>query len=215
VGRGRSREMLALGLPMGAALFFEGGAFSAAAVMAGWLGTVPLAAHQIAISCAALAFMVPLGLSLALAVRTGQAVGAGRRDTVRPMALGATLLTCATAVVSTACFVLAGDTVAGWFVKDDPAVVALAARVLVIAAVFQLFDGLQVVFAGALRGLTDVRVPLAAAFVAYWLLALPAGWWFGVRGGGGLEGIWIALAAGLATGAVALGWRLAALTRKA
>lgn len=213
VERGRMREMLALGVPMGAALFFEGGAFSAAAVMAGWLGTVPLAAHQIAISCAALSFMVPLGLSLALAVRTGQAVGAGRRDTVLPMAAGATILTCATAGVSTLCFVLAGDTVAGWFVRDDDAVVALAARVLVVAAVFQLFDGLQVVFAGALRGLTDVKVPLAAAFVAYWIVALPAGYVFGVCGAGGLEAIWIALAGGLAAATLVLGWRLRGLTR--
>ncbi len=210
---GRARQMLALGVPMGAALFFEGGAFSAAAVMAGWLGTVPLAAHQIAISCAALAFMVPLGLSLALAVRTGQEVGAGRRDAVRSMALGATILVCATSAVSTTCLVLAGDTVAGWFVRDDPAVVALAARVLVVVAVFQLFDGLQVVFAGSLRGLTDVKVPLAAAFVAYWLVALPAGYVFGVRGGGGLEAIWVALAGGLAAATLALGWRLTALTR--
>ena len=213
VGRGRMKEMLALGLPMGAALFFEGGAFSGAAVLAGWLGTVPLAAHQIAISCASLLFMVPLGLSIALAVRTGQAVGAGRLDQVRPMALGATILTCATAAVSSLVLMLAGGAVAGAFVKDDPAVVALAARVLAIVGVFQLFDGLQVVFAGALRGLTDVKVPLAAAFVAYWVLALPGGYCFGVRGGGGLAAIWTGLAAGLAVAALTLGWRLAALTR--
>ena len=205
--------MLALGLPMGAALFVDGGAFSGAAVLAGWLGTVPLAAHQIAISCASLLFMVPLGLSIALAVRTGQAVGAGRLDQVRPMALGATILTCATAAVSSLVLMLAGGAVAGAFVKDDPAVVALAARVLAIVGVFQLFDGLQVVFAGALRGLTDVKVPLAAAFVAYWVLALPGGYCFGVRGGGGLAAIWTGLAAGLAVAALTLGWRLAALTR--
>lgn len=204
--------MLGLGIPMGAALFFEGGAFSAAAVMAGWLGTVPLAAHQIAISCAALAFMVPLGLSIALAVRTGEAVGAGRTDRVRPMVTGATLMTCGTGAVSTTIFVLAGDRVAAGF-THDAAVVALAARVLAIAAVFQLFDGLQVVFAGALRGLTDVKAPLAASFLAYWLLALPAGWWFGVRGSQGLAGVWCALAAGLAVAAALLGWRLRRLTR--
>jgi MATE family multidrug resistance protein len=166
-------------------------------------------------SCAALAFMVPLGLSLALSVRTGQAVGAGRREAVRPMATGATLLTCATATTATVTFLVAGERVAGWFVADDAAVVALAARVLVIVGVFQLFDGLQVVFAGALRGLTDVRVPLAAAFVAYWLLALPGAYWWGVRGAGGLEAIWGALAAGLAGAAVGLGWRLWWLTRPA
>ena len=110
---------------------------------------------------------------------------------------------------------LGGETVAGWFVRDDPAVVALAARALVIVAFFQLFDGLQVVFAGALRGLTDVKVPLAAAFVAYWIVALPSGYVFGVRGGGGLEAIWIALAGGLAAATLGLGWRLRALTRPA
>lgn len=212
---GRMREMLALGVPMGAALFFEGGAFSAAAVMAGWLGTVELAAHQIAISCAAFAFMVPLGVSIALGVRTGRAVGAGESWRVRPMALGATLATVVTAGISTLAFVLAGKTVAESFVKDDPAVVALATKVLVIAAFFQLFDGLQVVFAGALRGLSDVRVPLVSAFLAFWVLALPCGWWFGVRGGGGLEGIWIALAGGLAASTLVLGWRLGVLTRRA
>jgi len=212
---GRMREMLALGVPMGAALFFEGGAFSAAAVMAGWLGTIELAAHQIAITCAAVTFMVPLGVSLALAMRTGRAVGAGERWRVRPMAWGATLLTIATAGLSTLAFVVAGDAVAGAFVKDDPAVVALAAKVLVIAAIFQLFDGLQVVFAGALRGLSDVKVPLASAFLAYWVLALPLGWWFGVRGGGGLAGIWWALAGGLAAATLVLGGRLRALTRPA
>jgi MATE family multidrug resistance protein len=204
--------MLALGIPMGAALFFEGGAFSAAAVMAGWLGTVPLAAHQIAISCAALTFMVPLGFSIALSVRTGEAVGAGRPERVRPMAVGASILTCVTAGLSTLAFVLAGEAVARAFTPDG-AVVALAAKVLVIAAIFQLFDGLQVVFAGALRGLADVKAPLAATFAAYWLLALPAGWWFGVRGDAGLEAIWAALAAGLAVAALLLGWRLWALTR--
>lgn len=212
VERARVREMLALGIPMGAALFFEGAAFSGAAVLSGWLGTVPLAAHQIAISCAALTFMVPLGLSIALTMRTGEAVGAGRLDRVRPIAVGATVLTCATAAVSTTAFVLFGEAVAGAFSRDA-AVVGLAARVLVIVAVFQLFDGLQVVFAGSLRGLTDVKAPLAAAFVAYWGIALPCGWWFGVRAGGGLEAIWTALAAGLAIAAVALGWRLRALTR--
>ncbi|TAG27312.1 MAG: hypothetical protein EAZ36_07025 [Verrucomicrobia bacterium] len=147
-------------------------------------------------------------------MRTGQEVGAGRRHLVRPMAFGAVVVTCITAALSTLGFVLGGETVAGWFVKNDPEVVALAARVLIIVAVFQLFDGLQVVFAGALRGLTDVKVPLAAAFFAYWILALPAGFFFGVRGTGGLEAIWIALAAGLAAATLALGWRLQILTRR-
>ena len=212
IERGRAREMLALGLPMGAALFFEGGAFSAAAVMAGWLGTVSLAAHQIVISCATAAFMVPLGLSIALAMRVGRAVGGGRREAVRPIVVGAIYLTVGSALISTLVFGLAGEAVAGAFVKEDAAVVSLAARVLLVVAVFQLFDGLQVVFAGALRGLTDVRVPLAAAFTAYWVLALPGAYLFGVRGGGGLVIVWVALATGLAAAALGLGCRLIRMT---
>lgn len=212
VERGRMREMLALGVPMGAALFFEGGAFSAAAVMAGWMGTVPLAAHQISISCAGTAFMVPLGLAIALGMRVGKAVGAGRLDLVRPMAGGAAVATVVISLVATAVFVFAGERIAGAFVKDDAAVVLLAARVLVIAGVFQLFDGLQVIFSWALRGLTDVKVPLLAAFVAFWIVALPGGYLFGVRGGFGLEAIWVALAVGLAGATVALGLRLRRLT---
>lgn len=204
---GRMKSMLALGVPMGAALLFEGGAFSAAAVMSGWLGTVPLAAHQIAVTCAATSFMVPLGVALALSVRVGQAVGAGERERVRALALGAALVVCGTAGLAALFFVLAGGAVARGF-TPDAAVTTLAARVLLIVAMFQFFDGLQVVFSGALRGLTDVHAPMAAAFVAYWVLALPAGWWWGVRGGGGLEAIWWALAAGLAAATVLLGWRL-------
>lgn len=213
VERDRSRRMLALGVPMGAALFFEGGAFSAAGIMAGWLGTVPLAAHQIAMSCAAMAFMVPLGLAIALSVRVGQAVGAGRREAVLPMTGGAAALTVCTAATATLFFLSAGERVAASFVTNDPAVVALAARVLVIAGVFQLVDGLQVVFGGALRGLTDVKVPMLATLVAYWVVALPGGYLLGVRGGGGLETIWIALAGGLAAAAIGLGWRLRYLIR--
>ena len=206
------RELLALGLPMGAALFFETAAFSAAAVMAGWLGTVALAAHQIVISCAGLTFMVPLGVALALSVRVSKAVGAGQREGVRPMAVGATLVVVATAAVMTLGYVVWGGRIAALFVADA-AVVALAGRVFVVVVFFQLFDGLQVVFAGALRGLTDVRVPTLVAFAVYWGVALPLGFFWGVQGSGGLMAIWIALAAGLALAAILLGARLRWMTR--
>ncbi len=208
----RMREMLALGLPMGAALFFETAAFSAAAVMAGWLGTVALAAHQIVISCAALTFMVPLGVALALSVRVGNAVGGGRREAVRPIALGATLFVIGTSAVTMLGYGIWGGRIAAMFVNEAE-VVVLAGKVFVVVVVFQLFDALQVVFSGALRGLTDVRVPTLAAFAAYWGVALPLGYLWGVRGGGGLMALWIALAAGLAVAAVALGLRLRWMTR--
>jgi len=118
VERARMRELLALGLPMGAALFFETAAFSAAAVMAGWLGTVPLAAHQIVISCGALTFMVPLGMALAVSVRVSQTVGAGRRDAVRPIVDGAALFVVGTSALMSLAYVLLGDWIARQFVTE-------------------------------------------------------------------------------------------------
>ncbi len=207
----RLRELATLGVPMGATLFFEAGAFSAAAVMAGWLGTVELAAHQIAIACSAFTFMVPLGVSLAVTIRVGKAVGEGRQAAVRSITFGAMWATLAIMVAITLGYAFGGSLLAGWFV-DDAAVIAIAAKVFVIVAVFQLVDGMQVVFAGGLRGLADVRVPTAMAFAAYWLVALPLGYGVGVRGGGGLPGIWVGLAAGLAVASVLLGRRLWKMT---
>jgi MATE family multidrug resistance protein len=200
-----------MGLPAGGALLFESGAFGAAALMMGWLGAAALAAHQVALSCAAFAFMFPLGLSTAASMRVSRAIGEGRREALRPIGFGALAMSCVFVLVFGAAFGLAGEKIARLF-SPDTAVTALAARLLLVAALFQLFDGAQVVCAGALRGLTDVKVPTIITFAAYWLLALPGGYFFGVRGIGPL-GVWIALAAGLAFAAVFLGWRFARLTR--
>jgi multidrug resistance protein, MATE family len=210
--RAQHREVVRLGVPGAGQLLFESGAFTAASLMMGWLGAVALAAHQIAISCAATTFMFLLGLSIAVSIRVGEAVGAGQRDRLRAIGFGA--LGLGTLVMSGFALSLfvAARPLAGLFV-DDPAVVETAARLLVIAAIFQIFDGGQVVGAGALRGLTDVRVPTAITFVAYWLIALPLGYIWGVRGGGGPEGIWAALALGLAAAALLLAGRFARLTR--
>ncbi len=205
-------EMLHLGLPAAGMLLFESGAFAAAAIMMGWLGAVPLAAHQIAISCAATTFMVSLGLSMATGMRLSAVVGAGEHARLRPIGYGALGLGGGIAAAFTVIYLVAGPAVAGWFV-NDVAVVKLAAQLLVVAALFQFFDGGQVIMAAALRGLTDAKVPALITFVAYWVLALPAGYWLGVRGSFGGVGVWTGLAAGLAFAAVFLTWRFTRLTR--
>ena len=205
------RELLHLGGPVAGQLLFEVGAFSTAAMMMGWLGTVPLAAHQIALSCAALTFMFPLGLAMATSIRMSQAVGSGRRDALRPIGFGSLGLAVAIMGMFALVFAFGGGVIARGFTLD-PAVVALAARLLLVAAIFQIFDGGQVVGAGALRGLSDVRVPMLITFVAYWLVALPAAYLFGFRTGFGAVGVWIGLAAGLACAAGLLGARLARAT---
>lgn len=195
----RLREMLGIGVPAAGQLLFEAGAFASAALMMGWIGTVALAAHQIALSCAACTFMVPLGLSIATSVRIGRAVGEGRTAALRRIGFGSLATGAAFAACSTLVFALAGPWIVSGF-TSEPEVADLAARLLIVAAVFQIVDGGQAIGAGALRGLADVKVPTAITFVAYWLVALPTGYWLGVRGIGPL-GVWIGLAVGLALAA--------------
>jgi MATE family multidrug resistance protein len=209
---GRLKEMLKLGLPTSGILFFESGAFTAAAIMMGWLGAAPLAAHQIALSCAGTTFMVSLGLSMAAGMRVSAAVGAKETPRLRPIGYSALGLGVVISVFFMMIYFAAGRLVAGWFV-DDAAVVDLAARLLVVAALFQVADGAQVIGAALLRGLTDVKLPAVITFVAYWVVAIPGGYVFGVHGRLGAVGIWTALAAGLGVAAVFLAWRFARLTR--
>jgi MATE family multidrug resistance protein len=212
----RLREMFAVGLPIGLQVLFEVGVFSAAGFMVGWIGTVPLAAHQIAISCVSMTFMIPLGLSFAAGVRIGQAAGAGEHERLRVIghgALGVAWLFMGTCAVV---FLVAGEWIARGFVHDavtEAPVIAVATQLLIVAGLFQLFDGTQVVSIGSLRGIMDVRVPTVVTFVAYWLVALPAGYVGAFVLGWGPIGVWIGLASGLATSAIMLAVRFEWLTR--
>jgi len=209
----RFLEMLRIGVPAAFMLMFEVGAFIMAALMMGWLGANALAAHQIALSCAGFMFMFPLGLSMAVGMRVGKAVGEGRTDRLRSIVFGALVMSCVVMSVSATGFAFGGTTLAAGFVKDSETI-ALAAQLLVVAAIFQLFDGAQVIGSGALRGLTDVRVPAAISFVAYWLLAIPGGYALGLHTSLGAVGIWIGLAAGLAIASVLLIARFVRLTKR-
>jgi MATE family multidrug resistance protein len=204
--------MLKIGAPAAAMLLFEVTAFTLAALMMGWISKQALAAHQIALTCAGTTFMVPLGISMAAGIRMGALLGEGRLGARRASGLGAVGMGCAFMSCSALVFVVAGGVIARGFVPADAEVATLAARLLVVAGVFQLFDGAQVVSVGALRGLADVRVPTAITFAAYWLLAIPGGYFFGVRGAFGAVGVWGGLACGLAVAAVLLVRRLLRLT---
>lgn len=211
--RARFGELFDLGLPAGAMLTFESSAFVVSCVMIGWLGAVPLAAHQIAISCASLAFMFPLGLGMAAGMRVSHAVGAGERSRRRPIAFGAFGLGWVITLGFGVAFAVGGRAIAAWFVVD-PAVIALAAQLLVVAGVFQLVDGTQVIGASVLRAVSDVRIPLAITLAAYWGIALPVGYLLGVRGPLGAVGVWVGIASGLAVAAILLPWRFARLTHQ-
>ncbi len=201
----RMRELLSIGVPAAGQLVFEVGAFTVAAWMMGRIGTVALAAHQIALSCASLTFMFPLGLSMAAGMRVSQALGAGRRELVRPIGFGALGMACGVMGAFAVVFWLAGPAIARGFV-DDAAVVTLAGQLLAMAALFQLFDGGQVVGSGLLRGMADMKMPTAITFVAYWCVMLPTAYWWGVHVGNPI-GVWRALVFGLAGAAIFLAWR--------
>ena len=210
--RARFWEMIHLGLPAAGMLLFEATAFAFSGIMIGWLGAVPLAAHQIAISCASMAFMFPLGLSMAAGMRVSHAVGAGERPRLRAIAFGAIGVGLAIMGVFALSFGLAGNMIASWFVREE-AVIVLAAQLLFVAAFFQLVDGVQVIAAAVLRGISDVKVPAIITLVAYWGLALPLSYLLGIRGSFGAQGVWMGIALGLAFAAVFLAVRFARLTR--
>jgi len=208
------RVMVSLGGPAAAMFFMEVGAFMAATLIIGWRGAEALAAHQIALSCAGFMFMFPLGLSMAVGMRIAKTTGEGRHDLVRPIATGALAMSWVIMSLSAVGFALFGTELARGFVGDE-AVVNLATRLLVVAAIFQLFDAAQVIGAGALRGLADVRVPTVITFFAYWILAIPCAYGLGLHTDLGAVGVWVGLATGLGVAAVLLGIRFWRLTRHA
>ncbi len=203
---GAFRQIFALGWPISLTTFAETGLFAAVAIMMGWLGTVELAAHGIALQLAAITFLVQVGFSQVATIRAGQAMG--RRDTAELRRGAAVLIAIAAAfaVAAIALFVLLPERLVALFLDpQDPArdaVLALGARLLQVAALFQLADGGQVLALGLLRGVQDTRVPMLMAVIAYWPLGLGASYLLGFVLGFGAIGVWLGLVIGLGMAAV-------------
>ncbi|MGH8436196.1 MAG: NorM family multidrug efflux MATE transporter [Pseudomonas sp.] len=216
-------ELLRLGLPIGGTYAVEAGLFAFAALCMGALGSTQLAAHQIALQSVYVAFMVPVGLSYAVTFRIGQHFGAGRlADARRAGRLGI--------AVGAGCmlgfallFWLAPGWVVGLFLEhSDPAyaeVITLAVSLLAIAAWFELFDGIQTIAMGAIRGLKEAKTTFLVGLFCYWLVGAPAAWWLTFQLGWGATGVWWGLALGLACAALGLTlgfeWKTARLLRRA
>jgi MATE family multidrug resistance protein len=190
------RRLVELGLPAASTVTAEVGVFALATAMAGSLEPVATASHQIALNIAAIAFMIPLGLASAGAVRVGNAVGA--RNPRGAAAAGWTVIAMGVAFMlfSGMLFVLVPHALIGLFTRD-PDVLALGGSLLLIAAVFQLFDGLQGVITGTLRGLGDTRTPMVTNLAAHWLVGLPVGYTLCFNAGWGAPGLWWGLSTGL------------------
>ncbi len=192
VDAARLRRLLELGLPVGLQITLEVGVFAVATALIARLSPVALAAHQIALNLASLTFMVPLGVGSAAAVRVGQALGRGdvhgaARSGWAALALGAAFM--ASAALA---FLLFPRALARAFTPEEP-VINTAASLLMVAAFFQLFDGLQVVATGALRGAGDTRTPMVCHLCGYWILGLPLGYLLGFRLKLGAAGLWMGL----------------------
>lgn len=205
------RRFLGIGFPASLQMVCEVAAFSAAGLMMGQFGETAMAAHQVALMCASTAFMVPLGLSMALSVRIGAANGAGQVHRLRKIAVSGWWIGGGWAAVSAAFFFYYGTWVSTLFIDEAP-VIALSAKILIVVGVFQLFDSLQIGSVAMLRGLHDARMPALIGFVAYWMVGIPVAVLFSVKFGFGAVGVWWGLATGLFIASITLGPRLWKMT---
>ncbi len=206
----RIRLLLALGLPSALQILFEGAVFAVVTVLAARLDEVSLAAHGIAVNVISITFMVPLGISSAAAVRVGQAVG--RRDPRGVAVAGWTALLLAGIFMGSSG--LAFTFIPRWIARlytPEAAVIAASVTLLRIAALFQVFDGFQVVATGALRGVGDTRTPAFAHLIGYWIFGMPVAWVLCFQAGWGVSGIW----AGLTTALILIGTALVVAWRRA
>ena len=212
-------DIFRLGLPVGLTHLSEAGLFSASAVMMGWIGTIALGAHGIAVGVAALTFMIHMGLSQAATVRVGRAWGQGDTAAVRRAALAAATLSGVAVGLSLVLYLGFGEQVVGLFLDradpEAPAILALGVTLLSLAALFQLVDAGQVMALGFLRGVQDTRVPMVYAIVSYWLVGIPTSYLLGFVADLGPRGIWLGLVAGLLAAMAALTLRFVRLTGEA
>ena len=211
VSRRVTGHLLRVGVPIAMQMFFQVGAFSAAALVVGRLGANQVGAHQIAISLASVTYMMASGLGAAATVRVGNQWGARNRAELRRAGTSAFVLVGLFMSVAAAVFIAAHRVLPALYI-DNGEVMAVAGQLIIIAAFFQLSDGVQVVALGALRGMADVRMPTLITFVAYWVIGLPVGGWLSQHLGA--AGIWWGLLVGLSSAALLLTVRFYSAVRR-
>ncbi len=207
------KKILGIGTPVALQYIFEISAFSGAAVIVGWMGAAELAAHQIALSLAAMTYMMASGISAAAGIKSGNNFGKKDYHSLRHSAIASYHMVLVLMGTTALMFMLFKNLLPAMYI-NDPQVIHIAAGLLVIAAFFQLFDGTQVVGLGILRGLGDVRVPTLITLLAYWGIGIPLGYVLGIQLDYGVEGVWWALLLGLLTASVLLFFRFHIKSRK-
>lgn len=212
VNKSMTRKMLRIGLPAGFQFFFEVGAFGFSSIMIGWLGARALAAHQIAINMASISYMMATGIAAAATIRVGNQLGRKDIPTLRMAAFSSFVMVIVFMLGFAITFILGRHYFPSLYINDVE-VVSLASSLLVIAAFFQLSDGVQVVGLGALRGLADVKIPTFITFFAYWIIGLPVGYYLGFKLNMGVEGIWYGLLTGLTVASILVVARFQIITK--
>jgi MATE family multidrug resistance protein len=195
------RELLRVGLPIAGAIFVEGSLFVMAALFIGRLGSVPAAAHLVAINFAALVFMIPVGLSSAISIRVGNAIGRREPVAARYAGMIGLLIILAIQTVSATVMFLFPEAIVAIY-TDDPVIAPLAVSLLLYAAIFQYPDGLQIVAAGALRGFKDTRKPVLYMILSFWVVGMSLGYHLTFTREMGPAGMWVGMIAGLSIAAV-------------
>jgi len=201
------------GLPMGVQYVLEGGSVAVVGVFIGWLGAAALAANQVVMAVAGVLYMMPLGMAAATSIRIAQAIGGDARERLRAIGIAGLGVATAWLVVATLLLTAFAEPIARAFI-DDPVVVGLAAALFFTVGLMQVFDGVQSVSLGALRGMLDSHWPTRVSLLAYWGLAVPLAWLCGVTLGFGLVGVWAGFGIGLAVAGAMLLRRFLALTRQ-
>jgi len=209
----RAIKIIKIGLPVAMQYAFEISAFSGAAVLIGTIGAVEQAAHQIAISLAAMTYMIASGVASAATIKTGNNFGKNNFIDLRKSAIASYHVILAFMAITAMIFILANKLLP-FVITDDLAVIKIAAQLLIIAGFFQLFDGTQVVGLGVLRGLGDVNIPTLITFLAYWVIGIPVGYLLGFQFDLGVNGIWYGLTLGLLTASILLFMRFQNKTKK-
>ncbi len=207
------KRILSLGFPTALQMLFEVAIFTATVFLAGNLGTNPQAANQIALNLASMTFMIAVGLGVTATIRVGNQVGLKQYRELRRIGYSIFLLVFLIEAVFALLFILLKDILPVFYI-DNIEVVTLAAQLLIIAALFQLSDGVQVVILGALRGLQDVKIPTVICFISYWIIGFPVSYYFGQAERWGSMGIWLGLLAGLTSSALLLYFRFNYLSQK-
>ncbi|WP_026839511.1 MATE family efflux transporter [Gillisia sp. JM1] len=207
------KRIFALGFPTALQMFFEVAIFTGTIFLAGMLGTNSQAANQIALNLASMTFMIAVGLGVTATIRVGNQKGLHNYKELRRIAFSTFLLVFLIEAVFAILFILMKDWLPTFYI-DNVDVIVLASQLLVVAALFQLSDGLQVVILGALRGLQDVKIPTLICFVAYWIIGFPVSIYYGKAENLGSMGIWLGLLAGLTASAIMLYFRFNYLSKK-